>query len=147
MKTLETFSDVMDTLPMEELRDILLRPRPVTTDMFICMVAWLGKTEAPTRCAIERVMVICGAFPTISEARRKIKQGGVKWNGKSVRDSKMIPDWIWPGWGILALGKKQNWLVIGRQHNNEQTTQTTTAEATSLGIPTNEAGGALEESS
>lgn len=147
MKTLETFSDVMDTLPMEELRGILLHPRLVSPDMFTCMVSWLGKTEAPVGCDLDRVMVICGAFSTISEARRKIKQGGVKWNGEPVRDSKMLPDWIWPGWGILALGKKQNWLVIGRKHNEQKTTQTTTAEATSLGIPTSEAGGALEESS
>ena len=147
MKTLETFSDAMDTLPMEELRGILLRPRPVTTDMFICMVSWLGKTEAPVGCAMERVMVICGAFSTISEARRKIKQKGIRWNGEPVRDSKMIPDWIWPGWGILALGKKQNWLVIGRQHNNEQTTQTETANQTTLGLPTSEASGTLRESS
>lgn len=114
--------------------------------MFTCMVSWLGKTEAPTRCVMERVMVICGAFPTISEARRKIKQGGVKWNGVPVRDNQMIPDWIWPGWGILALGKKQNWLVIGKKHN-EQTTKTTTAEATSLGLPTSEVGGPVRESS
>lgn len=146
MSNLATFGDVMDALPMEELRDILLRPRPVTPDTFTCMVAWLGTTEAPTGCAVERVMSICGAFPTLSEARRKIKQGGVKWNGKPVKDGQMIPDWFWPGWGILALGKKQHWLVIGKKHN-EQKAQAATDEATVLGLQTSETSRTVRESS
>jgi len=65
MSNLATFGDVMDALPMEELRDILLRPRPVSPRIFTCMMAWMGATEAPVGCVVERVMVICGAFPTI----------------------------------------------------------------------------------
>lgn len=146
MSNLATFGDVMDELPMEDLRDILLRPRPVAPDTFTCMAAWMGTTEAPVGCAVERVMVICGAFPTISEARRKIKQGGVKWNGQSVKDSQMIPTWLWPGWAILALGKKQHWLVIGKKHN-EQTAQAARDETTTLGVQTSKAGGALGQPS
>ena len=144
MSNLATFSDVMDTLPMEELRDILLHPHPVMPEMFTCMAAWLGTTEAPVGCAVERVMTICGAFSTISEARRKIKQGGIKWNGESVNDSQMIPTWFWPGWAILALGKKQHWLVIGKKHN-EQTTQTT-SETTLRGLQTSKVNRTVEKS-
>jgi tyrosyl-tRNA synthetase len=123
MSNLKTFSDVMDTLPMEELRDILLHPRVVSPNTFTCMAAWLGTNEAPIGCEMDRVMVICGAFPTLSEARRKLHQGGIKWNGEPVRDHQSIPTWLWPGWGILALGKKQHWLVVGKKH--EQTTEET----------------------
>ena len=146
MSNLATFGDVMDALPMEELRDILLRPRPVSLNTFTCLAAWMGTTEAPVGCVVERVMVICGAFPTISEARRKIKQGGVKWNGTPIIDGQMIPAWLWPGWGILALGKKQHWLVIGKKHN-EQTAQATRDETTTLGVQTSKAGGALGQPS
>jgi len=134
MSNLATFSDAMDALPMEELRDILLHPHPVMPETFTCMAAWLGTSEAPVGCVIERVMVICGAFSTISEARRKIKQGGVKWNGESVNDSQMIPTWFWPGWAILALGKKQHWLVIGKKHNEQ--TKTSNKNPSILGLQT-----------
>ena len=144
MSNLVIFSDVMDALPMEELRDILLCPCPVSPDTFACMVAWMGTTEAPMGCVVERVMVICGAFLTVSEARRKIKQGGVKWNGKSVQKSQMIPTWIWPGWGILALGKKQHWLVIGKKHNEQTETD---EENTVLRIQTSQVGGTVGQPS
>jgi hypothetical protein len=106
------FSDVMDRLPMEALRTILNNPQPVSQDTFTCMAAWMGVRGVDFLFnPIDQLMVDSRAFTTLSEARRKIKQGGVKWNGKAVTDSHTTPEWIWPGWGILALGKKQHWLV------------------------------------
>lgn len=47
-----------------------------------------------------------------SEAYRKVKEGGMKWNGKRVTDPRMEVEFMWPGIGIIQLGKQHFAMVL-----------------------------------
>jgi len=78
---LTTFGDVMDALPMEQLRDIIARPRRVSPYIFQCMAAWLHVRRLGEDATFIKAMLATtapAAFCTLSEARRKLGEGGIK---------------------------------------------------------------------
>jgi len=104
---------IADHLSCEDLLKIVRKPLEAEIDhkIFACMITWLNihtTTEGKRFCEIACDTPL---FSTHGEVRRKIKEGGVKWNGVKVNDPHFIPEFIDPGWGVVQLGKNQFGLV------------------------------------
>ena len=99
-------------MTFQELWEILESPREVNQDTFAGMWWWMRPKRTEEGKNICQVIVDSGAMDSLSDARRKIKEGGVKWNGERVTDWRLVPSFIEPGWGVVKIGKKNHSLVI-----------------------------------
>lgn len=98
-------------LTFDELWEILNKPKAVCRETFASMMAWMKpKTVQPGK--LSQVCVDGGALPSISEVKRKVKEGSLFWNGEKITDSEKETNFIWPGWGIIRIGKKQHFMVV-----------------------------------
>jgi tyrosyl-tRNA synthetase len=104
------FGEIM-MLTFDELWEILNKPKAVCQETFASMWWWMRpKTVQDGK--IAQICVDGGALPSISEVRRKVKEGSLSWNGEKVTDPESLVKFIWPGWGIIRIGKKQHFMVI-----------------------------------
>lgn len=106
-----TFSQIMDMMSGDEVFRLLSHPQEVGTGKLFCLAAW----TCPKIVVGEKltdIMVQSGAMPSLSEARRKIKEGGVRWNGVKVTDLEMRVEFFKFGWGVIQVGKKNHTMVI-----------------------------------
>jgi tyrosyl-tRNA synthetase len=102
----------MDQMPFEETRKILKKPEPLDQTRLKLLFAWLPPKATQEGKRFCEIAVDSTLFNTNGEVRRKIKEGGVKWNGEKVTDPNFIPEFIWPGWGVVQLGKNNFAIVI-----------------------------------
>ena len=53
-------------------------------------------------------------FKNIADFFRKVKEGGMKCNGRRVADVNMPIEFLAPGWGVIQLGKKTHKVLLDR---------------------------------
>ena len=102
-----------DHLSCEDLQKILRKPLEAEIDhkIFACMIQWMNIHTTQEGKRFCEIACDTPLFATHGEVRRKIKEGGVKWNGVKVTDPNFIPELIDPGWGVVQLGKNNFGLV------------------------------------
>jgi len=98
-------------LTFDELWEHLNNPKAVCRETFASIMAWM-KPKTVQDGKISQICVDGGALPSISEVRRKMKEGSLSWNGEKVTDPEKLATFIWPGWGIIRIGKKQHFMVV-----------------------------------
>ena len=108
---INTFADVMRVYPNATLQVWLRNPKPVDQATFLCIRCWMRPATITSR-RFAQVAVDSGILKTVSEVYRKVKEGGMKWNGRRVTDPNLEVSLIWPGWGVVQLGKSTFQVVI-----------------------------------
>lgn len=107
---MKTFADTIRRLPFEQLWELLNNPRPVSGEIFTCLYSWMN----PKQTLGQNIVQVCldsGACASVSDVRRKIKEGSLTWNGQRITD-KTAPTLVWPGWGVVCRGKKNHFMVV-----------------------------------
>lgn len=98
-------------MTFEQLWEILNNPQEVDATTFASLLWWMRPPTVKMG-NIGEIAVQGKACTSLSETRRKIKEGSLSWNGQKVKDIEMIPIFLWPGWGIIRIGKKQHFMVM-----------------------------------
>ncbi len=107
------FRDIMDAFPYEKLWELLNDPKPIDAATLECVVNWCrprviqGHTFADA--ALDSTLL-----KTRSEVFRKVKEGGMKWNGQRISDVNVLIEFLEPGWGVIQLGKTTHKVLLGR---------------------------------
>jgi hypothetical protein len=107
------FRDVMREFPYEKLWELLNDPRPVDYATLEYVINWCRPRVAKGHTFVEAVLD-SRLLDTRSEVFRKVKEGGMKWNGRRVADVNMPIEFLAPGWGVIQLGKKTHKVLLDR---------------------------------
>jgi tyrosyl-tRNA synthetase len=100
-------------MSFEELRKNLDNPREFSKDEFAQIWWWMRPKWSEEGRDICQIIVDAKIFNTVSDSRRKIKENCVSWNGVKVTDPSFKPTFIEPGFGIIKIGKKNHYMVMG----------------------------------
>lgn len=107
------FRDVMREFPYEKLWELLNDPKPIDYATLEYVINWCRPRVAKGHAFVEAVLD-SRLFETRSEVFRKVKEGGMKWNGRRVADVNMPIEFLAPGWGVIQLGKKTHKVLLDR---------------------------------
>ena len=107
------FRDVMREFPYEKLWELLNDPQPIDDATFEYVINWCRPRIVKDHTFVEAVLD-SRLLETRSEVFRKVKEGGMKWNGKRVTDVNMPIEFLEPGWGVIQLGKKTHKVILDR---------------------------------
>ena len=102
---------LIDEFPFEKLLALLNEPKVVDQKTFGYVFAWMEPKFTDATTFVE-VAVASGIVESRSDVYRKVKEGSMKWNGVKVIDPNMPVKFIFPGWGVVKLGKKQHKVVM-----------------------------------
>ena len=84
----DCFRDVMNAFPYETLWELLNDPKPIDDTTFEYIVNWCRPRIAKGHTFVEAVLD-SKLLETRSEVFRKVKEGGMRWNGNRVTDANM----------------------------------------------------------
>lgn len=104
--------DTIEILEFEKLWSILNNPTFVPIKTLTQLIWWMRPRLTSSTLNILQVSVDIGACCTTSEAKRKIKEGAIRWNSIQVLNQSFCPTFIYPGWGILQYGKKTHFMAM-----------------------------------
>ena len=107
------FRDVMRGFPYEKLWGLLNAPRSIDYATLECVINWCRPRAAKGHTFVEAVLD-SKLLETRSDVFRKVKEGGMKWNGQRVADVNMPIEFLAPGWGVIQLGKKTHKVLLDR---------------------------------
>ena len=82
------FRDVMNAFPYETLWELLNDPKPIDDTTFEYIVNWCRPRVAKGYTFVEAVLD-SKLLETRSEVFRKVKESGMRWNGRRVTDASM----------------------------------------------------------
>ena len=108
-----SFLNVMEAFPYEELWELLNDPRPIDNATLEHVIRWCRPKTIGGATFVEAVLD-SNLLETRSDVLRKVKEGGMKWNGRRVADMNMPIEFLAPGWAVIQLGKKTHRVVLNR---------------------------------
>lgn len=106
-----SFLDVMKAFPYEKLWKLLNDPKPIDNATLKYVIRWCRPKTISGTTFVEAVLDT-NLLETRSDVLRKIKEGGMKWNGRRVADMNMPIEFLAPGWAVIQLGKKTHRVVL-----------------------------------
>ena len=89
------FRDVMNAFPYETLWELLNDPKPIDDTTFEYIVNWCRPRVAQGHTFVEAVLD-SKLLETRSDVFRKVKEGGMRWNGDRVTDINMQVQFLVP---------------------------------------------------
>ncbi len=99
------FRDVMKEVSYDQLWELLNHPHSIDLKTLESVVNWCRPKIIGSTIFVDAV-IESSLFTTRNEVFRKVKEGGMKWNGRQVTNVNMPIDFLEPGWAIVQLGKK-----------------------------------------
>lgn len=116
------FLGVMETFPYGKLWELLNAPRPIDNTS-LEYVIWWCRPKATSGTTFVEAVLDSNLLETRSAVLRKVREGGMKWNGRRVTDMDMPIGFLAPGWAVIQLGKKTHKVVlnhiVGSNHLEE----------------------------
>lgn len=107
------FLDVMKAFPYERLWELLNDPKPIDHVILEYVINWCRPATATGTTFIKAVLDT-KLLETRSDVFRKVREGGMKWNGQRVTDVNMPIEFLAPGWGVVQLGRKTHRVLLDR---------------------------------
>jgi len=108
-----SFLNVMEAFPYEELWELLNDPKPIDNAILEHVIRWCRPKAIGGTTFVEAVLD-SNLLETRSDVLRKVKEGGMKWNGRRITDMNMPIEFLAPGWAVIQLGKKTHRVVLNR---------------------------------